>query len=310
MRKKGFFLFSQALPLAFYGLLAFSAPARSADEMRQETRRGFHLAQGGIVRLENTIGRVRVQAWDYDSVSVLATKKLDREFLKASGSSPDETVLERIKIDFKSDSSLLEIETRIQNMDLDAKGSGFISACKMVFELFKGDCNRLPLQVEYELRVPKRCEIRVLCDIGEVAVEGVDGRLDLKSDIGRIETRNTSGGQRARLSVGQITIRGAKGSVDAKSELGRVEAYFDSLGVDDRVFLESEMGEVNLFLPSWADIDLDAESELGSVTSSFKDNFDGSSEWNSLRGKINRGGGARVTLKTGLGGIEIASKPE
>ncbi len=306
---KSLFKFNRGLPTALTGLLVFSVSALFADELRREVIREFPLSDRGQVEIENSIGKISVKTWDSSKVKVRVVKILDVSKFKDLEEAPDAGFLDRVEIRTESDSNTVRLQTIIPEMKITASNSGIFSGLKMLLGLFKGDCQRLPLSVEYELSVPERCNLRANCEIGEMMIQGVDGCLDLSSDIGCIETRNTSGVQHTRLSLGKITVSGVKGSVDAKSDMGQVEADFDSLGADDRVYLESGMGAVNLVLPSGSGIDLEAESDLGSVDAKLSDSFKGRSEWNSLRGKYNKGG-ASVTLKTGMGGIEIGSKPE
>jgi len=288
--------------------LPFRAWPAEQDELRRESVQEYPLtAEGGRISLENEIGRVSVRTWEESRVRIKAVKILDLSQLKGFEDPPAESFLDQVSILCESDSNSLKIRTDIPDLELKARSRGVLSACKMFYGLFKGDCNKLPLRIEYELTVPRHCDLKIKCDIGGIDVEAVEGRLSLESDIGSVQVRSTSGDLFSRLSMGRISLKDIAGSVDAKSDLGQVEAELTRLERSDRVCLESGMGEVRIALPGSTGADLSAESGMGEVSLDFGDSFKGENDWNSLHGKLNAGG-AEITLKTGMGAIRIDRK--
>lgn len=159
---------------------------------------------------------------------------------------------------------------------------------------------------------------------GSVTLEGlrVRGEVKVTSQFGDISLNNVDGESYSVESQnGKIYIDGAQGKVTVDSQFGEIEVlnaenvsaafkavnggitFSGSLGDGPHVF-DSEYGSINLTLPEDTAVDIDLQTEFGSISSEFEMTIKGQIEEKHWQGKIN-GGGAELTVSTNNGNIEL-----
>jgi DUF4097 and DUF4098 domain-containing protein YvlB len=145
-------------------------------------------------------------------------------------------------------------------------------------------------KVEYTVTVPRTAildEIELVN--GNLTVVGIEGGIDA-------ETVN-----------GNIMVRDCAGSASLGTVNGGIEAHIDRLDYDDKLDVESVNGQLDLYLASSLGADLSADTVNGSLKNDFgievrKGKYVGSD----FHGSVG-GGGAKVSLETVNGSINVHS---
>ncbi|MEM1090844.1 MAG: DUF4097 family beta strand repeat-containing protein [Pseudomonadota bacterium] len=179
-----------------------------------------------------------------------------------------EKALERIRVKIKADPNHLRIDT-IHSKSNSWWGSGDGGS------------------VSYELMVPTGARLRSIETVnGSISIEGVTGEVDA-------ETVN-----------GSIEVSGIESDAKLSTVNGRVEAQLDRLNSDQRVSLESVNGQIIVYMPDNADVEIRAETVHGQLRNDFNLPVEKGMVGKDLRGRLGSGGG-RLTLDTVNGSINI-----
>jgi Toastrack DUF4097 len=134
--------------------------------------------------------------------------------------------------------------------------------------------------------------VRVVQVGGDVRVTAGSGGVRIEDAGGRLEARTGSGG---------IRIAGARGLVEARAGSGGVVIEGRPLDSWD---VRTGSGGITVQVTGDAPFDVDARAGSGGVASDQSVTVVGERTRNRLQGTV-RGGGARVHLETGSGGIRI-----
>lgn len=78
--------------------------------------------------------------------------------------------------------------------------------------------------VDYVVRVPRQCAVRVLARSGSVRVTGTEGRVHVESGSGRVSIADIAGHVSLMSRSGGATIERVRGDVSAETRSGRLEA--------------------------------------------------------------------------------------
>lgn len=117
-----------------------------------------------------------------------------------------------------------------------------------VERLFEPGVN-LPQGIEFDLKVPAHSDLELSTGMGEIWITGISGQLSLKSDTGSIYVRQG-------LLTGNSVLESGLGSINFHEAI-------DPCGTYQFV---TETGSVNVTLPDDTPFELDASTDLGSVT--------------------------------------------
>jgi len=152
------------------------------------------------------------------------------------------------------------------------------------------DGQRRFTRVEYTVTVPRTATLDEIELVnGNLTVVGVEGGID------------------AATVNGNIMVRDCAGSASLGTVNGGIEAHIDRLSFDNRLDLEAVNGRLDLYLASSLGADLMADTVNGSLKNDFgievrKGKYVGSD----FRGSVG-GGGAKVSLETVNGPINVHS---
>jgi len=134
--------------------------------------------------------------------------------------------------------------------------------------------------------------VRVAQVVGDVRVTAGSGGVRLEDTPGRVQARTGSGG---------IEITGARSFVDARAGSGGVRIEGRPL---DAWNLRTGSGGISVRVADDTPFQVDARAGSGGITSSQPVTVVGEKSKNRLQGTV-RGGGARLELESGSGGIHI-----
>jgi hypothetical protein len=138
---------------------------------------------------------------------------------------------------------------------------------------------------------------------GSILIGGTTGEVEARTSGGSITLSRVGGNVVAHTSGGGIRIEGLMGSVDASTSGGSIHAeLLRQPSRDSR--LSTSGGGLVVTMADRIAVDLDARASGGGVTSDVPVTVIGTQDDDELHGKIN-GGGPKLVLRTSGGGIRV-----
>lgn len=99
-----------------------------------------------------------------------------------------------------------------------------------------------PVNLAYEIKVPRRCDVQVTTHDGSILLGALEGRVVLENDSGSIFTGEIQGAVTARSNTGDVAITAASGPIDVSTLVGRIVVG----RAGDRTKLSSQGGYIEL----------------------------------------------------------------
>lgn len=166
-----------------------------------------------------------------------------------------------------------------------------------------GYCAR---RLEIDVVVPRRANLDLRTDDGNITVAHVAGDFRLHTGDGHMELHNLDGSLVASSGDGRISADGRFDRLDLSSGDGRIDAEAErGSKVESPWRLNSGDGSVTLRLPDDFSAELEATTGDGSVDVDFPISMDrGRIRDSRIRGRLN-GGGGLINVHTGDGSIRI-----
>ena len=155
--------------------------------------------------------------------------------------------------------------------------------------------------ISYEMVVPANTRVRARTGSGDVQVEGVTGAVETKTEFGSVELTAIGGDVDIQTGVGLIGVTGLDAALRARTGTGRIRVAGAPGGVWD---LSTGSGGIRIDVPDDAAFVIDARTNFGVVRTDHPVVVSDETRRGHLQGTV-RGGGPKVTLRTGSGGIAI-----
>jgi DUF4097 and DUF4098 domain-containing protein YvlB len=166
---------SPARLLAFLPAPLLCAVVLSAN-VTETVRETYPLAANGSVRVENVNGRVVIEAWDRNEVSLVAEK-----------SAPDADDLQRMHVVVDAKPDVFAVKTEYDKQHLFSNNN-------------RGE-------VSYHLKVPAGATLTNVSVVNsDIEVRGITTRVDLYTVNGKIEATGLAAGGRFDTVNGSITV--------------------------------------------------------------------------------------------------------
>jgi DUF4097 and DUF4098 domain-containing protein YvlB/uncharacterized membrane protein len=211
---------------------------------------------------------VSVRGWDKPEVQYTLTK-----LSRSRGQTP---------LDFKAEQNGSDVNIKIGGGGNGAGGRYFSESNRMRLEIF----------------VPKKSNLKITTG-GEIRLEGVSGKIDLKGDDEAINVRDGDGQMTVNSNDARIRIIGFSGEVDAKN----VDGTMNFEGDFQKLSAQTADGIIILTLPENADANIESSGEntIGEgFTPNYADDGKSVSVW-----KIGKGGNSHRLLTTADGRIIV-----
>src|SRR5262249_2552438 len=106
--------------------------------------------------------------------------------------------------------------------------------------------------VNYDVRVPANIDVVIQSDSGAVAVDGVRGAVDVRTQSAAIELHRLGGMVSVRSGSGAITAEEIGGALSATT----ASSAFDGRGLDGAVNVRTASGQVDLALTGSGSVDV------------------------------------------------------
>ena len=271
------------------GLLAMAAPAWAGSQIEKTLK----LDPGGKFVLEADEGSVEVVGTDQAGASVVVTSyrnDLEREVdLKFEEDAGIVRVREQRRywnpLDFLFDPLGLHYEIRLpKSTTLEIRtGGGGIRVDSMVGY---ADLKTSGGSIEISHLIG---DVHAHTSGGKIRAEQIRGEIEVGTSGGGIEADSIDGGLTANTSGGGIRIDGITGRVRAHTSGGSIEASL-SKGNGHGGVIDTSGGSIFVRLDPAVNLNVDASSSGGGVSSGVPLRGADSSSWSALRGTLGTGG--------------------
>ena len=155
--------------------------------------------------------------------------------------------------------------------------------------------------ISYKLVVPANTRVRARTGSGDVRVAGVTGAVEARTGSGSMELTAIGGDVDIQTGAGPIGIAGLETALRARTGTGRIRVEGEPGCAWD---LSTGSGGIRIDLPDDAAFEIDARTHSGDVLTEHPVVARDESRRGQLQGTV-RGGGPKVTLRTGSGSIAI-----
>lgn len=263
--------------------------------VREVETRTFETGATPRLVVRNQNGGTEVRVGEGTSIRVEATKK-------ATGPNP---------------------EQKLAGIQLDMNQSG--ETVRLSYE-YNGPRSLLSqggAAVDFAVTVPRGTLIDVDADNGAITVDGVAAAVNARSDNGAITIRNVEAPIVVSTNNGRITLNRTRGRLEAQTNNGALEATeaqadnlrlessngavtFDGSLSEGTHTIRSNNGRVAVTLPADQRLRVDIQTDNGRIDSRLSLS-EARVEPRRVTGVLN-GGGPTLTIRTGNGGVTIATR--
>jgi len=277
-----------ALAAAFLAVLGLgTAGVRRADaeELKRVAERLIPFESGGAVHVDDSNGKVIVEAWSRREVRIQITRivRLD-----------DRAKAEALMKDLQSD-----VEVRKDRIDILSR---FPRRHESFLDLLHHRGGTI--QINYYVQVPQGTDLDLSTSNGEVRVTGTTGRLEAKTTNGDIRVDQVKGRVDVATTNGEVRLTDVVGAASARTTNGSVVAEIRRLPPQGQVDLGTTNGNVEAYFDKDLRADLEAMTTNGQVSVAFPITNRGVTTPRTIRGTI-QGGGAKIVLQTTNGNVEV-----
>lgn len=154
--------------IAFWmAFMLFSTYVGTAQErVSKIVERDFELSDAGELQIENKYGNIDVTGWEQDKVAIKVSIKVNHRKKENA-----QSLLSRINPEFKSGSNYVAVVSKISK-----KNTGWFA--DFFNKTNPVDLDRSHVQIDYEIFMPSKAELRVTNRFGDVITEGWSGPLN------------------------------------------------------------------------------------------------------------------------------------
>lgn len=283
-------------------------PSGSTDEWTKT----FNLERTARLRVETSDANIRVTAWE--GASVVA--RITTEGWKIGGDGIniiDRQNGDQVDIEVRFPRHAFQMNWRNRRVDIEIKVPRAID-----LDLHTGDGNVAVQGVNGTILVRSgdgnlnlselQGTLRANTGDGNVEMRNVRGDLTLHTGDGRIEVSGVDGAFRAETGDGRVRVNGRFDVLDVKTGDGGIEAMAnEGSKLETNWRLNTGDGNLTLSLPATIAADVELHTNDGSIDFDLPVTVSGRAGRKDVHGQIN-GGGKLLSLKTGDGSIRLEKR--
>ncbi|MEM8847618.1 MAG: hypothetical protein AAGD17_11000 [Bacteroidota bacterium] len=161
-----------ALWMAFMLFSAFVGTAQ--ERVSKIVEKDFKLSNSGEVQIENKYGNIDVTGWEQDKVTIKVSIRVNHRKKENA-----QSLLSRINPEFKSGSNYVSVASKISK-----KNTGWFA--DFFNKTNPVDFDKRHVQIDYEIFLPRKAELRVTNRFGDVIIEGWSGPLNTLMEHGNL----------------------------------------------------------------------------------------------------------------------------
>jgi predicted Ser/Thr protein kinase len=245
---------------------------QEGGEFRKDSTQSFPLNADGVFNLDNVKGRIEIDGWNSNVVTVTTA---------IHGKTGESVAAIKIKID--SDPARIAVHTE------EPKGQ---NGLPLIWAWLRGHGD-FGASVDYVVHAPFHAQL--------TNIKSVNGHIEIEDMTGNINASTVNGSMAAKNAASGLKLSTVNGSIDAS---------MSSLGDGQTVSLNSVNGEITLSAPDNANATFSAGTVNGGISSEFPAlTVKRSPGNNSLKGNLGQGS-ASVKANTVNGAITIQKIPE
>jgi hypothetical protein len=264
-----------ALGILIVSLLSTAGEAAAQSKIFERT---VPLNSGGSLDLTSSKGSVRLTAWDRDEVEIRA----------------------RIEADTNAIGDYARRSVEMTTIDVYASGNrvtirpNFETVPKVAW-IFAGWANTP--NIHFEIRAPKRLDVRLNVDRSDSVLTGFEGRMVLETDRSEIQAAGLTGSVRAKMDrSGNSRFSDIRGSIDVVADRTNLRIGFSRLETRSRI--EIDRGDAEVSVSQGQGFELDTSlSKRSDFDTNLRLPYDGQSRRfrRNPSGSVN-GGGPRLQI--------------
>jgi hypothetical protein len=148
--------------------LSFATAEDRGNRVESQLRETIPFIEGGSLYVDNSFGDLRVEAWDRSDVEISLRKRTNRRY-DSNEEWKGRRELDDVRIDFRRSGDRVELRTQFPDRGLS--------------RMLRGKSN---VDLRYHIKVPRKTNLHIRHDIGEVRIAGVHGDHDVTASIGEI----------------------------------------------------------------------------------------------------------------------------
>lgn len=205
-----------------------SSPVAAQDRQFAET---VDLEPGGTLRVDGNKGSMQITAWDRPQVEIRARIELpDHESAEYA-----QQVVDATEIEVAASGGSVTVRS---NYDHVPTRTGIGN---------RGDKTVPP--VHYEIRAPRRIDLRVDSDRGPATIRGFEGTLDIVIDRGELDLQDAAGDVRLDIDRGERSrLANVGGSLTIEAD--RTDLRIEAAALERNSRIEIDRGDVDLRVPA------------------------------------------------------------
>jgi hypothetical protein len=270
--------------LSVLAALAVAAPAAAQSKQFDKT---VPLPSGGYFSLHATRGSVKLTSWDRNEVEIRARIEAPP---RVSADYARESV----------DATTVEVLTGAGDVRIR---SNYDKVPNVRNSWFGNGWRDVP-EIHYEIRAPRKLEIRIDIDRSDAVVRGFEGRVDLVSDRSELNLVDLAGRIAIEVDRGSSSrLEDVRGSLRINGD--RTHFDIELARLDDRSSIEVDRGDVRIEVPPAQGLTIDAD--LTRRSGFDADNLQvqrRSGDERRFTADVN-GGGPTLTLEADRGRIQL-----
>jgi hypothetical protein len=269
-------------------LLVLAAPGQAQSRQFERT---VTLDSGGYLSLEATKGSVKLSSWDRNEVQIHAViraeARLDADYARRT--------VEATTVDVTGGGGDVRIRSNYDQVPYDKEG------------LWVGSSRRVP-EIHYEIRAPRKVQLRLDIDRSDTTLTSFEGRIDLVADRSRLDLKDLTGAISVEVDRGgDSRVEQVAGSLRIDADRTNLRVEFARL--EEGSSVEADRGDVDITVPAGQGFTLDAHL-------SRRSDFDSQlpiqiRNWRSNQRRFTtdvNGGGPRLAIEMDRGRVSLGNR--
>jgi hypothetical protein len=225
--------------LSLLAALAVAAPAAAQSKQFDKT---VPLPSGGYLSLNATRGSVKLTSWDRNEVEIhariQAAPRVDADYARES--------VDATTVDVTTGGRDVRIRSNYDKVPA-ARNSWFNG----------GSWKDVP-EIHYDIRAPRKLEIRMDIDRSDATVRGFEGRVDIVSDRSELDLHDLAGRITLEVDRGESSrLENVRGSLRIDGD--RTNFDIELARLDDRSSIETDRGDIRIELAPSQGVTIDAD---------------------------------------------------
>jgi len=249
-------------------IVLFTAPPVASKEFTFDYQKIVEVDQPVTLDLRLGRGKVSVTGTSDNRLIIEAVKRV-----RASNSSEAEEVADHIEIKVRHDGDAVSVETNYLRM---------MSRGKSFWQKILGSGSDWYGDVEYQITVPSRTNLKLSCLSAGITISSVEGQIDIENESGSIsgeylfgpitisqpdgdiDLQWIEGDVRINATSGKIAVNQVRGATDIATHTGEVYVRTELDSPRDS-YVKTTSGQIHFLIPSSASGELSVETAGGEI---------------------------------------------